>query len=141
MAWPSKWPTGQKVCFLLFIFGILLTIEGWVSNRDLNYYSMAKEFINTPNFASALVESCVALHFGRHYPTYYIKAEGEVDVVYVKDHKFWPVEVKWTNQIRSKDLKQIKKYKNSKVYAKIQEPSTISGVQFEPLPLALLKIG
>jgi|ETNmetMinimDraft_11_1059920.scaffolds.fasta_scaffold60517_3 Zn-dependent membrane protease YugP len=31
MAWPSKWPTGQKVCFLLFIFGILLTIEGWVS--------------------------------------------------------------------------------------------------------------
>ena len=56
---------------------------------------------------SHLVEAVVATHFRRHYPTYYIKAENEVDIAYIDNDKFWPVEVKWTNQLRPNDLKQI----------------------------------
>ena len=47
--------------------------------------------------------------------------EGEVDVAYVDKNRFWPIEVKWRNQMRAKDLKQITKYKNSRIFAKVKK--------------------
>ena len=41
---------------------------------------------------------------------YYIKAEGEIDLVEVHQGTFTAVEVKWTTQLRKADLKQILKY-------------------------------
>ena len=91
--------------------------------------------------ASKLVEACVATHMRRRYPTYYIKAAGEVDVAYVDRGRFWPIEVKWTAQIRPRDLKQIRKYDNGRILARVRQSSTIDGVAVEPLPLALLGMG
>ncbi len=90
---------------------------------------------------SELVEACVTIHFRRFYPTYYIKAEGEVDIAYVDDGQFWPIEVKWSKQLRVKDLKQIQKYNNGKILAKIDTSGQIHGVLIEPLPLGLLRLG
>ena len=67
---------------------------------------------------SFLVETAVISNIRRLYPTYYIKAEGEVDIAYIKDDKFWPIEVKWTSQMRPKDLKQIQKYPNGIILCK-----------------------
>lgn len=75
-------------------------------------------------FEPVLVETVLINHVRRSFPTYYIKAEGEVDIAYIRDGKFWPIEIKWTNQLRSKDLKQILKYKNHLIVTKHQEPST-----------------
>lgn len=97
--------------------------------------------INEPSRCSHLVESTVVTHYRRYFPTYYIKADGEVDVAYINKKRFWPVEIKWTTQLRSKDLKQITKYNNAFIYAKTDMLTDIMGVPVMPLPLALIDIG
>ena len=96
--------------------------------------------IRDPEIVSSLVEACVATHFRRYFATYYIKAEGEVDIAYVDQDRFWPIEVKWTKQLRSKDLKQIGKYANGKIWAKSLRAGTLENTPFEPLPLALYEM-
>lgn len=67
---------------------------------------------------SILVEGVVTTYMRRTFPTYYIKAEGEVDIAVVKSGNFIPIEVKWTEQTRSQDLKQLLKYPNGIVLRK-----------------------
>ena len=59
--------------------------------------------LHDPVLASQVVEACVANHFRRVLPTYYIKAQAEVDIAYVRNGRFWPVEIKWTNQLTTED--------------------------------------
>jgi len=80
----------------------------------------------TKDVEPLLVETVLINYVKRFYPTLYIKSEGEVDIAYIKDSKFWPVEIKWTNQLRPKDLKQILKYKNHLIITKHQELSSES---------------
>ena len=58
----------------------------------------------------------------------------------VREGRFWPIEVKWTGQMRPKDLKQIRKYTNGVVWARTRQPRTWDGVPVEPLPLALARL-
>ena len=90
--------------------------------------------------AAKLVEACVATHYRRHFPTYYIKAEGEVDIAYIDQNRFWPLEIKWTKQLRPKDLKQIAKYPNSRILSRSWKCGEIMGVPVEPLPLTMLRL-
>jgi len=94
-----------------------------------------------PKTASALVEACVASHLRRRFPTYYIKAEGEVDVAYVDGGRFWPIEVKWRRQLRPKDIKQVAKYPDGRIWSRTRAPSDVQGVPVAPLPLALYQLG
>ncbi len=58
-------------------------------------------------------------HCKRLAPTYYIKGKkGEVDVALVLNEKMFPVEVKWTGQIRPETMKQILIYSNGIVLTK-----------------------
>jgi len=66
------------------------------------------------------------------YQTFYINAEGEVDVAYVKDRAFYPVEVKWVNQTRAKDLKQINKYPNGIIVSKNENLELVPPHHFLP---------
>ena len=97
--------------------------------------------IEDPVLCSKLVEGCVVSHYRRYFPTYYIKAEGEIDIAYVDKERFWPVEVKWTNQIRSNDLKQLAKYPNAKLLTKKSHIGSIENIHCEPIVFALLKLG
>ena len=94
-----------------------------------------------PEWAGRLAEACVVSHYHRLYPTFYIKGEGEVDLAYVNDGRFWPLEVKWTERMRSKDLKQTAKYPNSKICTKLRAAGEIHGIPTEPLPLNLFRLG
>ena len=96
--------------------------------------------LENPERTGQLAEACTAAHYGRHFPTYYIKGEGEVDIAYIKDDRFWPVEIKWTGQLRPKALKQIGKYANSRILARQSAPSTIANIPVEFLPQALLHL-
>jgi len=89
---------------------------------------------------SALVEATVVGHYRRFFPCCYIKAEGEVDLAYIKDERFYPVEVKWTRQLRPKDLKQVSKYPQAVILAKTQHRSHLGDTPVLPLPLALLQL-
>ena len=94
-----------------------------------------------PSGRRRVVEACVANHIRRFFPTYYIKAQGEVDIAYVRDGRFWPVEIKWTNQLRPKSLKQIARYGNGEIWSKSRHSGEIEGVNVLPLPIELLRVG
>jgi predicted AAA+ superfamily ATPase len=58
-----------------------------------------------------IIEGCVSSLLRRKYKTYYIKAEGEVDIAIISNGKISPIEIKWTETLRNNELKQIFKYK------------------------------
>jgi len=94
-----------------------------------------------PESAASLVETVAVAHFSRKYgKTYYIKgAKGEVDIAYLRDGTFWPVEVKWTLQLRPEELKQVMLYRNGLILGRQREPSRIAHVPYIPLIRCLLE--
>ncbi len=129
---------GKKLVFTdPFIFHAL---RAWLWSVEDPYSSQIMAGLNDPELCSKIVEACVAIHYRRYYPTYYIKAEGEIDIAYINKGRFWPIEIKWTNQLRAKDLKQILKYSNARIFSKTQAFGNIQAVPTEPLPLSLLRI-
>ena len=128
----------RKVIFTdPFIFH---AVRYWLEPTIDPFKSQICPAVIEPALSSKLVEACVATHFRRYYPTYYIKAQGEIDIAYVDKKRFWPIEVKWTNQLRTKDLKQIQKYTNGIILTKQSTYGTIFNTKTEPLPLALLRL-
>ena len=120
---------------------IFHAVRAWLSRIKDPYNQQVAPLMADPNLASKLVETCAAVHYRRYFPTYYIKAEGEVDIAYVDQNRFWPVEIKWGTQLRPKDLKQISKYQNSRILSKGLQGGVIRGVPVEPLPLTLFHLG
>ncbi len=115
----------KKICFLdPFIFHALGNWLNWPKTEDNSH----------------LVEAVVVSHYHRFYQTYYIKAEGEVDVAYVSQNKFWPVEVKWTERARPKDLKQILKYPNGLILTQNKTAGRLEGCPMLPLPQHLFEL-
>jgi predicted AAA+ superfamily ATPase len=94
-----------------------------------------------PSLIPAMVEACVVSHYQRFYPCFYIKSSGEVDLAYIHDNTFFPIEVKWTQQLRHKDLQQIKKYRHGLILTKTLEAGFIGDIPTEPLPLHLYRLG
>lgn len=121
-----------------FIFHAL---RAWLFSVNDPYQDQVQAVIEDPVLCSKLVEACVVTHYRRFYPTYYIKAEGEVDIAYVDKERFWPIEIKWTQQLHIKNLKQVSKYANAKILTKTKSPGIIQGIETEPLPLALWNLG
>ncbi len=81
-------------------------------NPDITIKALEEKIQNTAE-ASAYVEAICVDHCKRWLPTYYIKgSKGEVDLALVKNGKLYPIEVKWTSQVRNTDLKQIRTYEN-----------------------------
>lgn len=120
-----------------FIFHAL---RGWLKGVEDPFHQQVKSLLKDENLCGKLVESVVVSHYRRYYPTYYIKAEGEIDIAYVDKGRFWPVEVKWTNQLRPKDLKQIQKYPNARILTKSRVKGELNNIQTIPLPLALAEL-
>ena len=116
-------------------------VQAWLYPTQDPFNTHIIETINNPKRISYLVESCLVSHYRRWYPTYYIKSEGEVDIAYIKNQTFWPVEIKWAQQIRPKDLKQIQKYPNGIILAKQQQIHSINNTPCYPLPWYLAKLG
>jgi predicted AAA+ superfamily ATPase len=96
--------------------------------------------IQNPEICSILVEACVVTHYRRYFPTYFIKGDGEVDVAYIKEGRFWPVEVKWTQQIQKSELKQFAKYSNGIILTKWRERRILEPFPTIPVPVALIEM-
>ncbi len=117
---------------------IFHAIRAWLTPVKNPFKEQISKSINDNHLCPSLVEAVVTTHFRQFYPTYYIKAENEVDIAYVRNDKFWPVEIKWTNQLRPADIKQILKYKNGEIWSKIHTETKINNTPILPLPWALL---
>ena len=120
---------------------IFHAVQSWLHAAQDPFTAEVRPLLADPERTGPLVEACAVAHYSRHYPTYYIKGEGEVDIAYVKDGRFWPVEIKWTGQLRPKTLKQIGKYANSRILARRSAPASIGDIPVEFLPQALLRLG
>lgn len=120
---------------------IFHAVKSWLTPDQDPFGHQMAVLLEDPVWAAKLVEACAATHYKRHFPTYYIKAAGEVDIAYIKQDRFWPVEVKWTNQMRPKDIKQLSKYTNGRILGKSRRFEKIQGIIAEPLPLALFRLG
>ena len=119
---------------------IFHAVQSWLHEAQDPFTAQVRPLLADPERTGLLVEACAVAHYSRRYPTYYIKGEGEVDIAYVKDGRFWPVEIKWTNQLRPKTLKQISKYANSRILARRSAPASIGDIPVEFLPQALLRL-
>jgi len=120
---------------------ILHAVHAWLNPAKDPFTEQLRPFLDNPEKCGKLVEACVAGHYRRRFPTYYIKAKGEVDVAYVDGQVFHPIEIKWTGQLRPGDLKQIGKYTNSLILTKTRTPGKIQQTATEPVPLHLFRLG
>jgi predicted AAA+ superfamily ATPase len=128
----------RKVMFTdPFIFH---AVNGWIHQSEDPFEEEVKPLLLDAEWSGKLIEACVTTHYARHFPTYYIKAGGEVDIAYVNERRFWPVEVKWTGQLRPKQLKQIGKYPNALILTRSRQAGSIHGTPTVPLPLALMRL-
>jgi uncharacterized protein len=115
-------------------------MKAWLHPAENQFNEQIKKVFEDPQCYAELVEACVTTHFRRFFPTYYIKAEGEVDIAYVHQDRFWPIEVKWRNQLRPQEFKQLAKYKNAEIFAKIMVCTSLENIPVKPLPWALLHV-
>jgi predicted AAA+ superfamily ATPase len=120
---------------------IFHAVNSWLKSCKDPFNEQLKPTLSNADWSAKLVEACVTTHYRRIFPTYYIKSKGEVDIAYVDKNRFWPVEVKWSAQLRPKQLKQITKYPNGLILTKSKQQGEIHGIPAIPLPLALLRIG
>jgi hypothetical protein len=120
---------------------ILHAVRSWLRPEPEPYTSQVEPTLGDPDWAGRIAESCAVTHVRRFWPTFYIKAEGEVDIAYLEGKRILPVEVKWTEQLRPKALKQIAKLRNARIWARTWSTPEIQGVPVEPLPLALYRLG
>jgi predicted AAA+ superfamily ATPase len=127
----------KKVLFTdPFIFH---AVNCWLNPVDDPFNKRVMPVLADRQWSSKLTEACVAAHYRRRYPTFYIKSKGEVDVAYVSENRIWPIEIKWTRQLRPKQIKQIARYPNGRILTRSKIKGEIQGVPTEPLPLALLR--
>lgn len=116
-------------------------LQAWLNNSQDIYDSQVLPILEDSIMCSRLVEACVVAHYHRFYhQVFYIKAEGEVDIAYVNQSKFWPVEIKWTEQLHAKDLKQVRKYNNAIILNKNNDFGEINGIKVIPLVWQLLHL-
>jgi len=120
---------------------IFHSVRSWLQPVSNPFKEQASMVIKDKELAGKLTEASVATHIKRFFPTYYIKGKGEVDIAYVDGKTFFPIEIKWTKQIRSKDLKQVVKYPNARIWSKSFQFGKINELPLEPLPIALLRFG
>ncbi len=117
-----------------FIFHAL---NDWIHPGHKDGYDMLQTTLADSNLTGKLVEACAVSHCRRLFPTFYIKAKGEVDIACVVENHFVPIEVKWTRQLRPADLKQIGKYSNGLIWTKNKSCGDMGALRVIPLPLAL----
>jgi len=115
----------------------------WVAGRGIYSVEDAVDpALGTQGLVPKLVEAVAVNHYARKYPVFYIKGDvGEVDIAYVNEGRFYPVEVKWTSQIHPAELKQLSKYPNSRLLTRAKEPRNVGAIPTEPLPLAIFRLG
>ncbi len=103
-------------------------------------FQRIEKTVQDPQQCAALIEGIVISLCKRHTPTFYIKGNlGEVDVALVRNHHFYPIEVKWTNQLHAQDLKQIQQYSNSVILWNRAEEQFFHKIPIIPLPKFLLR--
>lgn len=137
LAAPKK---AKKICFSdPFIFHAL---HGYIKNEN-DIFELAKSVVDSKSdLKNSIMEGTVASLFSRsrEWTSYYIKAEGEVDIAIVKNRKFLPIEIKNSISLNRKELKQVIKYKNGVVGYAGYKIGKFEGLDVVPIPILAMLI-
>lgn len=154
-------PTFIDYCDLLDRLDVQFNLKAFDQNRKIGFPNKARKFHfwdpfildtvrrwleseneisnkNDVELEPLKVESIVASHFMKRGPAFYLRGKGEVDVVGLYNKKPVFVEVKWTKQVRSSDVSELRKMKDSIILGKSSAIGTIEGIRVIPLPHFLL---
>lgn len=122
--------TVQQYCEIFERLGVLTLLHAFDQSKKRAFPKKARKIhFQDPFIAQALwrflhaehrdaraldeaniVEGIALSHYARFYKTFYMKGDGEIDIVYLDQKHFHPVEVKWRNQVRGSDLEELRKY-------------------------------
>jgi predicted AAA+ superfamily ATPase len=108
-----------------------------VAKMLANHGLIAPTFESHENY---LAECAAMASFADTTPLYYIKAEGEVDLVVVAHGSWQPYEVKWSERLREEDLKQIVKYPHGLILSKRKDAISFKSIPVKNLPLFLAQL-
>lgn len=86
------------------------------------------------------LEGTFAAHVARFTTAYYIKGAGEIDVAWLDGRELELVEVKWSSQLRSEELKEIRRRNHGLVAARVPRTSSFDGVLVQPAAVVLLRL-
>lgn len=120
---------------------ILHAVRSWLDPTADPFNDQVQKFISSPEACGRLVEATVVAHYRRYFPVFYIKNATEIDLAYVHQRRFWPIEIKWTEQVREKEVKGMSRYKNGRILGKVHESHPLSAnLKVEPLSFALFEL-
>lgn len=120
---------------------IFHSLHSWL-NSEQDPFELAKNILNSKSpLLNSLIEETMISAFRRLWETYYIKAEGEVDIAIVYKKKMLPIEVKNSLNMHEKDLKQILKYKRGYVAYAGDSPGLFKHLNVLPVPLVAMLAG
>jgi len=144
---------------LLKRMGLIFELESWDQNRHRGSPKKARKLhfidpfirhavtrwlhrealISNKIDENAMVESCVPAQYRKSVPSFYLKADGEIDLILITESGPAAIEVKWTERIRQSDLRQLKKMQRAIILSKNEQPGEIDGLRMFPLPVFLAK--
>lgn len=119
---------------------IALALICWAKDIQSNWDFVNENIIMENKLKPHIVEGCISSLFKRKYKTYYIKAQGEVDLALLNKNTFFPIEIKWTENLKTSELKQILKYKKGLIGYKGRQIGKYEHLDVLPLPLLALFI-
>ncbi|MBE0433156.1 ATP-binding protein [candidate division WOR-3 bacterium] len=118
---------------------IAQALIAWAKRIDDPWEFADKCIVHDNPPKAQIIEGCISTLIRRKYPTFYIKAESEVDNAVVFGRTFLPIEVKWSEHLRKNDLKQILKYKKGIIGYRGMQIGQYEHLLVLPIPvLALL---
>lgn len=88
---------------------------------------------NTLELETTQVEASVASHCYRYGKTFYFKGQGEIDLFWMAGKNIFPIEVKWSKQLRPVDLKMLKQFQNSIILGKGDQSGFIENIKVLPV--------
>ncbi|OGC41852.1 hypothetical protein A2Y85_03360 [candidate division WOR-3 bacterium RBG_13_43_14] len=117
---------------------IAQALIAWAFKVDEPWVFAEKNVARESALKENIVEGCISALLRRNYPTYYIKADGEVDIAILTGRTFLPIEIKWSESLKKADLKQILKYKKGIVGYKGLRIGKYEHLLVLPIPLLAL---
>lgn len=117
---------------------IAQSLIAWAFKVDDPWVFVEKKVVHESTLKESIIEGCISALLRRNYPTYYIKADGEVDIAILVGRTFLPIEIKWSETLKKAELKQILKCRKGIIGYKGLRIGKYEHLSVVPIPLLAL---
>lgn len=132
-------PKKAKKIFICDPF-VLHALHAWVKDDSEPFELASRTLKERGRLGDAIIEGVLASLCHRQHRTFYIKAEGEVDIAIVDGNKFLPIEIKNSPELKTAELKQIMKYKQGIVGYSGTEIGKFCQLDVIPIPMLAMMV-